>query len=107
MKEIRAIIRPSRLSKLRNALHDIHDFFSLTIWKAERFAAPISEPHTLREELTEFTDKIFVSALVADEMVDIIVDIILRECKTDLTHDGVVWVMPVEVAYRIDDKSAL
>lgn len=107
MKEIRAVIRPSRLNKLRNALHEIQNFFSLVIWKGERFAAPISEPHSLREELTEFTDKIFVSAIVSDEMVDTIVDIIMRECKTDLTHDGIVWVIPVETAYRIDDKTKL
>lgn len=107
MKEIRAIIRPSRLNQLRDALHEIHDFFSLVVWKGGRYSAPLIEQHTLREELTDFTDKIFVSALVADELVDTIVDIIVRECHTGLAHDGVVWIVPVETAYRIDDKSKL
>ncbi|MDV6344176.1 P-II family nitrogen regulator [Nitrosomonas sp. Is37] len=107
MKEIRAIIRPSRLNQLRNALHDIHDFFSLGVCRGEGFSAPISRHQTLREELTDFTDKILVTALVADDMVDTIVDVIVRECQTGMPHDGVVWVVSVEAAYRIHDKGTL
>ncbi|MCO6428795.1 P-II family nitrogen regulator [Nitrosomonas communis] len=108
MKEIRAIIRPSRLSQLRNALHDIPEFFSLVVCKGEGFSTAISQQHqTVREELTDFTDKILVMALVNDHLVDIIVDLIVRECQTGLPHDGVVWVVPVESAYLIHDKGAL
>lgn len=108
MKEVRAIIRPLRLNQLRNALHNIPDFFSFVAYKGEGFSAPIKQQHqSIREELTDFTDKILVSALVDDQMVDIIVDLIVRECQTGLIHDGMVWVVPVETAYRIHDKGAL
>ncbi|SDH53447.1 MULTISPECIES: P-II family nitrogen regulator [unclassified Nitrosomonas] len=108
MKEVRAIIRPLRLNQLRNALHSIPEFFSLVVCKGEGFSTAIGQQHqTVREELTDFTDKILVTALVNDEMVNIIVDIIVRECQTGLPHDGVVWVVPVETAYRIHDKGVL
>lgn len=108
MKEIRAIIRPSRLSQLRNALHEIPDSFNLMVCKGEGFSAPpVIRHQTLREELTDFTDKILVTALVADDMLDTIIDVIVRECHTGLVHDGVVWVVPVETAYRIHDKGVL
>lgn len=107
MKEVRAIIRPLRLNQLRNALHDIPDFFSLVVCKAEGFSASISQHQTLREELTDFTDKILITALVADDMVDTLVNVIMRECQTGMIHDGMVWVVPVEIAYRIHDKSVL
>lgn len=108
MKEVRAIIRPLRLNQLRNALHSIPEFFSLVVCKGEGFSTAIGQQHqTVREELTDFTDKILVTALVNDEMVNVIVDIIVRECQTGLPHDGVVWVVPVETAYRIHDKGVL
>lgn len=107
MKEIRAFIRPLRLNQLRNALHGIPNFLGFVACKGEGFSTPISQHQTLREELTDFTDKILVSALVDDEMADIIVDVIVRECHTGLLHDGMVWVVPVETAYRIHDKGAL
>ncbi len=40
MKEIRAIIRPNRLEKLRTALRELPHFPGLTVFKAEGFTAP-------------------------------------------------------------------
>ena len=39
MKEIRAIVRPNRLSRLRDALRAIPNFPGVTIFKAEGFTA--------------------------------------------------------------------
>jgi nitrogen regulatory protein PII len=40
MKEIRAIVRPSRLLGLRDALRAIPNFPGVTLFKAEGFTAP-------------------------------------------------------------------
>jgi nitrogen regulatory protein P-II 1 len=40
MKEIRAIVRPSRLERLRTELRAIPNFPGVTIFKAEGFTAP-------------------------------------------------------------------
>ncbi|ARU30283.1 transcriptional regulator [Sulfuriferula sp. AH1] len=104
MKEIRAIIRPKRLSQLREALRDISHFPGVTVFRGEGFTAPESiDRRSLRAELTDFTDKILVSVIARDEMVDTITEVIMRECRTSQIGDGLIWVMPVISVQRIRD----
>jgi nitrogen regulatory protein P-II 1 len=108
MKEIRAICRPDRLSELRQALRAIPGFPGLTVLEAKGFSAPalINNP-TLKEALTDFTGKVMLCTLVADDMVDSITDVIMREGRTGQIGDGLIWVLPVESARRIRDGSNL
>lgn len=104
MKEIRAIIRPKRLSQLREALRDISHFPGVTIFRGEGFTAPESvDRRSLRAELTDFTDKVLVSVIARDEMVDAITEAIMRECRTSQIGDGLIWVLPVVSVQRIRD----
>ncbi|MDR3391384.1 MAG: P-II family nitrogen regulator [Sulfuriferula sp.] len=104
MKEIRAIIRPKRLSQLREALRDISHFPGVTVFRGEGFTAPESiDRRSLRAELTDFTDKVLVSVIARDEMVDTITEVIMRECRTSQIGDGLIWVMPVISVQRIRD----
>ena len=108
MKEIRAICRPDRLLKLRRALRAIPGFPGLTVLEAKGFSAPalIDNP-SLKEVLTDFTGKVMLCTLVADDMVDSIIDVIMREGRTGQIGDGLIWVLPVESAHRIRDGSDL
>jgi nitrogen regulatory protein P-II 1 len=104
MKEIRAIIRPKRLSQLREALRDISHFPGVTVFRGEGFTAPESiDRRSLRAELTDFTDKVLVSVIARDEMVETITEVIMRECRTSQIGDGLIWVMPVISVQRIRD----
>lgn len=70
MKEIRAIVRPSRLDRLRDTLRAIPNFPGVTIFKAEGFTAPAAiDKRTVKEELTDFTGKLMVCVLADDDMV--------------------------------------
>ena len=108
MKEIRAIIRPNRMHALRQALRQIPDFPGLTVVEAKGFSAPalINNP-TLQEALTEFTGKTMICTLVTDNMVDTVIEVIMRECRTGQIGDGLVWLVPVESSLRIRDGSLL
>ena len=108
MKEIRAICRPDRLHELRRALRAIPGFPGLTVLEAKGFSAPalIDNP-TLKEALTDFTGKVMLCTLVADDMVNSITDVIMREGRTGQIGDGLIWVLPVESAHRIRDGSNL
>ena len=76
MKEIRAICRPNRLHALREALRQVPGFPGLTVLEARGFSAPALVDHpTLQEALTDFAREIMICMLVADNMVDEIVDI--------------------------------
>ena len=46
MKEVRAIVRPSRLARLREALRAIPNFPGVTVWAADGFTAPAAMVNT-------------------------------------------------------------
>ena len=51
MKEIRAIIRPHRRERLREALRAIPNFPGVTLFKAEGFTAPAAvDKRSVRDE---------------------------------------------------------
>lgn len=108
MKEIRAVFRPDRLHVLRRALRKIPGFPGLTVIEVKGFTAPalINNP-TLQEELTDFAGKVMIYTIASDDMVDSIIDVIVRECRTGLIGDGIVWSLPVDTARRIRDDSPL
>ncbi|MDD0812180.1 P-II family nitrogen regulator [Curvibacter sp. RS43] len=108
MREIRAIVRPSRLNKLRDALRAIPNFPGVTIFKAEGFTAPAAvEKRTVKEELTDFTPKLMVCVLCDVAMVDTIRDAIISACHTGQIGDGLVWVVDLESTHRIRDHSPI
>ena len=79
MKEIRAIVRPSRLERLRTALRAIPNFPGVTIFKAEGFTAPAAvDKRSVKDELTDFSDKLMVCVLADDSMVETIREAIVR-----------------------------
>ena len=64
MKEIRAIVRPNRLDRLREAMRAIPNFPGMTVFKAEGFTAPAAiSKRTVKDELTDFTPKLMVCVL--------------------------------------------
>ncbi len=108
MKEIRAIIRPSRLPRLREALRAIPNFPGVTVWATEGFTAPAAvSKRSVKEELTEFSPKMLVCVLCGHEMVDAIQDVIFQTCSTGAVGDGLVWVVNVESTHRIRDRTPL
>lgn len=106
MKEIRAIVRPSRLPLLREALRGIPNFPGLTLTKAEGFTAPAAVgKRTVREELTDYTAKVMVTVLADDDMVEEIRRTIMDTCSTGQIGDGIVWTVPIATMHRIRNGS--
>ena len=102
MKEIRAIVRPARLERLREALRAIPNFPGVTIFKAEGFTAPAAiDKRTVKDELTDFSDKLMVCVLAEDFMVDTICQAIVSACHTGKVGDGLIWVLDIGVMHRI------
>ena len=108
MKEIRAIVRPHRLERLRAALRDIPNFPGVTVFKAEGFTAPaLLDARSVRDELTDFTPKLMVCVLCSDGMVETIRNAIFDACQTGQIGDGLVWVIDIAQVHRIRDASPL
>ena len=106
MKEIKAVIQPSRLPRVRDAFRRIPDFPGMTVAKATGSGYHPDDPgHAgIKGELTEYSPKVRIELIVPDEAVDRIVGIIHEICHTGRPGDGVVWVTPVESFLRIRQR---
>ena len=108
MKEVRAIIRPNRRDRLREALWAIPNFPGVTMFRAEGFTAPAAlDKRSVRDELTDFTAKLMVCVLCEDAMVDTIREAIFTACHTGKIGDGLVWVIDIAQVHRIRDRQPL
>lgn len=102
MKEIRAVIRPQRLPRLREVLRAVPGFPGMTISKAVGCGATARHvPSTIKEELTDFTDKVRIEIVAPDEVADALVECIVQVASTGQTGDGLVWVTDIQRAVFI------
>ena len=107
MKEIRAIVRPMRVERLRAALRAIPNFPGVTMWRAEGFTAPAAvDRRSVRDELTDFTPKVMLSVVAPETMVPVIREAIYASCRTGQIGDGLVWVVDIGDIHRIRDGTA-
>lgn len=102
MKEIKAIIRPSRLNKIRDAFRQLPGFPGMNISHVEGCSAHIGAEHhdTLKEELTDFSKKLRIEIVAPDEMLADILAILHRNAHTGQPGDGVLWVTEVQEFHR-------
>lgn len=101
MKEIKAIIRPNKLTALRDALRGVPGFPGMTVSKAEGLSAPERlgpGKSSIKEELADYTAKIRIEIVAPDEIADVLVDRIVTVANTGHIGDGLVWVTPIDRA---------
>jgi nitrogen regulatory protein P-II 1 len=103
MKEIKAVVKPTRLSRLREAFRKMPKFPGMTVVQAEGSGY---HPNKLmrpgvRSELADFTAKVRIEIVAHDEEVEELLRVIHEICHTGQIGDGVVWVTPVESFHRL------
>lgn len=99
MKEIKAIIRPSKLPALREKLRVMPGFPGMTVSKAEGCSAPSRiHPSNVKEELTDYTPKVRIEIVAPDEVADSLVNTIVNTTQAGQVGDGIVWVTEVSRA---------
>lgn len=103
MKEIKAIVRPSKLHKIRDAFRQLPGFPGMNICHVEGCSAHVGAEHhdTLKEELTDFTKKLRIEIVAPDELLADILAIIHCNAHTGKTGDGVLWVTEVQDFRRL------
>lgn len=103
MKEIKAVIRPSRLHRIRDAFRHLKGFPGMTIDKVHGCSGHEGEERhaTLKGELTEFSDKVRIEILAPDEIAEEIVRIIHENAHTGQLGDGIVWMTEATSMRRI------
>lgn len=101
MKEIKAIIQPGRLTKIRTALRNIPEFPGMTISKVEGCSKHLSQQGLgVKEELTDYSEKTLIIMVVPDHLAEEVLKIIVELAYTGVVGDGLVWITPVERMVR-------
>lgn len=103
MKEIKAVIQPSRLARLREAFRKVPDFAGMTVSRAEGSGYHPGKPAApgIKGELTEYSAKIRIEIVAPDEQAQRLIDIVREICHTGQPGDGIVWVTEVQSFQRI------
>jgi nitrogen regulatory protein P-II 1 len=100
MKEIKAIIRPNKLSALRDALVALPDFPGMTVSKVEGCSAPSRHVtrQRIKDELTDYSPKVRIEIIAPDAVAEAIFQRITEVAQTGHYGDGLVWITEVEKA---------
>jgi nitrogen regulatory protein P-II 1 len=102
MKKVEAIIRPERLSEVKEALNELgYPGMTITDVKGHGKQKGIDQIWRGREYKVEFLPKLKIEIVVLDGDVDRIVSAIVRQARTGNIGDGKIFVYPVEDAVRI------
>jgi len=105
MKEIKAVVQPSRLPKIRGAFRHVKDFPGMTITKVEGCSRALPhERKSIREELTEFSPKVRIEIVAPDNMVEGILQVLVETSSTGQRGDGIVWVTEAQRMIRIAEQ---
>jgi len=102
MKKIEAIIKPFKLTEVKDALHEL-GIQGMTVTEVKGFGRQKGHTEIYRgsEYTVDFLPKIKIETVIADSQVKAAVDAIIKAAKTGKIGDGKVFVSNIEEAVRI------
>src|SRR6201996_6218163 len=102
MKKIEAVIKPFKLTEVKDALHEI-GVEGMTVSEVKGFGRQKGHTEIYRgsEYTVDFLPKIKIELVVADNQKDAAVAAIIKAAKTGKIGDGKVFVSSIEDAVRI------
>ena len=102
MKKLEAIIKPFKLEEVKEALAEL-GIEGMTVTEVKGFGRQKGHTEIYRgsEYTVDFLPKVKVEVVLADDMVDKAVTVVVAAAKTGKIGDGKVFVLPVEHAVRI------
>ena len=105
MRKVEAIIKPFKLEDLKEGLSSL-GITGMTVSEVKGFGRQKGHSEIYRgaEYTVDFVAKVKVEIVVAADMVDKVVEVILEHASTGKIGDGKVFVLPIEAAYRIRTK---
>ena len=109
MKEIKAYIQPFMLQKVTDALHKIH-VRGMSVSEIKGFGKEKDEsyPHHARDYVTEFTPKVKIEIVCADQEIEPVIRTIQESAHTGRKGDGKIFVSTIDhvVSIRTGVKDA-
>lgn len=112
MKKVEAVVRHFKLEDVKSAITEagVH---GMTVTEVRGFGRQKGHKETYRgaEYIVDFMPKVKIEVVVADELLDKVVDSIVTSARTGQVGDGKIFVSNIERVIRIRtsevDESAL
>lgn len=101
MKEIRAYIQPFMLSRVTQALEDIPGFPGMSVSACEGFGEGKVRSG---QDYQPFFPKTRIEIFATDDLVEQIVEAVLREARSGQHGDGKIYIMDVVEGARISTR---
>jgi nitrogen regulatory protein PII len=102
MKLIRSIVRPHKVDDVRDALEKL-SIAGMTVTDVRGHGRQKGHTAVYRgqEYSVSLLPKIQIDVVVGDEVVDEVIEAVMRAARTGEIGDGRIFVMPVEHSYNI------
>ncbi|NDC35949.1 MAG: P-II family nitrogen regulator [Synechococcaceae bacterium WB9_2_112] len=102
MKQITAVVRPSKVDAIKDALVAI-DVVGMTINDVRGFGRQKGQVERYRgnEFTVEFIPKMRITTIVSDDKVEAAIEAISKAAQTGEIGDGKIFITPVDEAIRI------
>jgi nitrogen regulatory protein P-II 1 len=102
LKLVTAVIKPHTLDDVKDSLKDI-GVHGMTVTESRGFGRQGGHTEVYRgsEYHIEFVPKVRIDVLAEDDIVDRIVEAIIKTARTGTIGDGKIWVTPADGVYRI------
>jgi nitrogen regulatory protein P-II 1 len=102
MKKIEAIIKPFKLTDVKDALQEI-GVQGMNVTEVKGFGRQKGHTEIYRgsEYVVDFLPKIKIELVIPDTLVKQAVEVIIKSAKTGKIGDGKIFVTPVDNAFRI------
>ncbi len=102
MKKLEAIIKPFKLEEVKEALAEL-GIEGMTVTEVKGFGRQKGHTEIYRgsEYTVDFLPKVKVEVVMADDLIEKAVNVVVTAAKTGKIGDGKVFVLPVEHAVRI------
>ena len=102
MKKLEAIIKPFKLEEVKEALAEL-GIEGMTVTEVKGFGRQKGHTEIYRgsEYTVDFLPKVKVEVVMADDLIEKAVNVVVAAAKTGKIGDGKVFVLPVEESYRV------
>ena len=103
MKEIKAYIKPSKLSAVTLSLHEVEGLTGMSVVDVRGFGRTRRKdiPRRVLDDLVDYIPHVKIEIVCGDDLVERIISVIQVNAHTGLRGDGKIYVSKVESAVRI------
>ena len=102
MKKVEAVVRPHLLDAVKTALQDV-GIVGMTVSEVKGFGRQKGHTETYRgsEYKVDFLPKVKIEVVIADEILEKVIEAVLKTGKTGKFGDGKIFVTSLENVVRI------